>query len=126
KARPAVALRHDVEVLHLQQVAGLCALDVHRPGERVRDRALQALEILRRGARADLQVVGIARLERELLARLDLDNRREVWMPAVMAGVRLFREALGAIDGDGFHVNAYPPSVHRPYTGYPQQPNSVL
>src|SRR5438045_2550504 len=66
KARPAVALRHDVEVLHLQQVAWPRSIYVNRPGQRMGNGALEALEILRRAARADLQVVGIARLEREL------------------------------------------------------------
>jgi hypothetical protein len=83
----------------------------------VRDRALEALEVLRRGARPDLQVVGVARLERELLARPDLDDRRDVGMPAVMAGVRLFPQALRAVDRDCLQVNslptACPQGIHR-------------
>src|SRR4051812_48230669 len=70
----------------------------------MRDSALEALEILGRGARTDLQVVGVARLERELLAGLDLDDRRDVGMPAVVAGLRLLAQPLAAIDRYVLHA----------------------
>src|SRR5919197_4239027 len=64
ETRPAVALRRDVEVLHLEQVARPGALYIDGPGERMGNRAREVGEVRGRGARADLQVVGIARLER--------------------------------------------------------------
>src|SRR4029078_5447564 len=100
EARPAVALRNDVEVLDLEQVARLRAFHVHRAGERVRDRALELLEVLRRRLRADLQVVRVAPLDRDVLARLDLDDSRDIRMPAVVALARLLAQALLAVDGD--------------------------
>ena len=102
EARPAVALRDDVDVLDLQEVARLRALHVHRPGERMRRRALELLQILGRRARPDLQIHRVARLERHLLARLHLDHRRDVWVPPVMSLVRLLAQPLRAIDAYAF------------------------
>src|SRR5207248_7645771 len=117
--RPAVMLGHDLQVFDLEQVAGRGALYEHRAGERMRNGALEALEVLCRGARADLQIVRVARLERELLAGRQLDDWRDVRMPAVMAGVRLIAQALRAVDGDRFHAQP----ANRLPTAYPQAVN---
>jgi len=66
----------------------------------MRHRALELLQILRRRPGMDLQIVRIPRLERHLLARRDLDHRRDVRVPAVMPLARLLAQALLAVDFD--------------------------
>ena len=119
KAGPAVMLGHDLQVFDLEQVAGRRAFYEDRAGERMGNGAFEALEVLCRGTRADLEVVRVARLERELLARPHLDDRRDVGMPAIVAGVRLIAQALCAVDGDRFHAQL----ANRPPTAYPQAVN---
>ena len=102
EARPAVALRPDVQVLDLQQIPRRRPLHVHRPGERMRDGALELLQVLRRRPGMDLQIVRVPRLERHLLARRCLDHRRDVRVPAVMPLMRLLSQAFLAVDFDAF------------------------
>jgi hypothetical protein len=54
----------------------------------------------RRGS--DLPVARIARLEDQLLSRRDLEDRRNVGVPTIVAGLRLVLEALAAVDPDLF------------------------
>jgi hypothetical protein len=53
----------------------------------------------------DLPVARVARLEDQLLARRNLDDRRDVGMPAIVAGMRFFLETLPAVDPDLFDGN---------------------
>ncbi len=54
-------------------------------------------------ARPDLTVDTIARIETHLLAFADFQKRRDGRMIAVVAGVRLGGERLGAVDANGVH-----------------------
>src|SRR5438034_5811755 len=65
-----------------------------------------------RGLTVEIAIEGVACLQRDLLARLDLDHRRHVRMPAVMAGIRFLVEVLAAIDGDALGRRAHFSGCH--------------
>src|SRR5262245_26065923 len=54
--------------------------------------------------RTQVAIEGVPRLERDFLALLHLDRRRDVGMPAIVSSLGLLAERLAAIDGDGFHA----------------------
>jgi len=54
---------------------------------------------------SDLPVARVPRLEDQLLALRDLDDRWDVRVPAIVAGLRLVLEALLAVDPDLFDGN---------------------
>src|SRR5437764_977351 len=62
-----------------------------------------AAQILCRGSLADLAVESITRLDLDLLARRRLDDRRDRFVPAIVALARLLGEALGVVDRDALH-----------------------
>jgi hypothetical protein len=95
-----MGLREDVEILDLEEVAGLRALDPDRPGQRVSRFLVLALEIGDACRRGDLAVARIARLEDQLLAGRDLDYGGDVGVPAIVPGMRLVLQALAAVDAD--------------------------
>ena len=106
-AGPAARLGGYVNVLDFEEVARLCALDVHRAGERGPDLGVQTCQICLSHGGLNLGVGGVAGFEDNFLARIDLDDGRDVGMPAVVSELGLLFEALGAVDGDGLH--GFPP-----------------
>ena len=62
--------------------------------------------------RADLAVDAVARFEAYVLALADFENRCDVGMIAVVAGLRFGGERLGAVDADGVHAMG-PSGEHR-------------
>ena len=96
-------LRDDVGELDFEDVAGLRALDEHRPGQRMHRAGVERGEVGDGGRRGDLAVERVAGFERDLLALADLDGRRDVGMVAVVAAVRLVGERLVAVDMDRAH-----------------------
>jgi len=85
-------LRRDVDELDLEQIARPRALHEHRPGQRMDRAGGQGGEVCFGRLRPEVAVGGVARLERDLLALVDLDDRRHVGMPAVVTGLRLVLE----------------------------------
>ncbi len=102
EACPAESLRNDVEVFDLEQVARFCVLDPDRAGQRMAGFLILSLEIGGCRLGADLPVARIARLQDQLLPRRNLEDGRDVGVPAVMAGLRLVLETLAAVDPDLF------------------------
>jgi hypothetical protein len=62
--------------------------------------------------RADLAVDAVAGFEADVLALADFENRCDVGMIAVVAGLRFGGERLGAVDADGVHAMG-PSGEHR-------------
>ena len=60
-------------------------------------------EIGNRGIGTDLTVDAVACFEADVFALADFENRRDVGMVAVVAGLRFGGERLGAVDADGVH-----------------------
>ena len=52
---------------------------------------------------AKLAVDTVARFQTDVFALADFENRRNVGMIAVVAGLRFGGERLGAVDADGVH-----------------------
>jgi hypothetical protein len=84
--REPVLVGLDVEDLHRQQVAGLGAFDVDRPGQRVDHVQVRRGQRVRRYPRARLPVEGVPGLQHNLVPGLAADHRRDVRVPPVMAG----------------------------------------
>ncbi|GEM_PF-3870208 len=97
-------LRDDVGEFDFEQIAGHRALDENRPGQRMHGADLERGEIGDRRRGPDLPVKRIARLQRDLLAFADFDDRRDVRMVAVVAGAGLLGEALASVDTDRKHA----------------------
>src|SRR5437879_7016073 len=71
-------------------------------------------EVVDRGIDAQVAIQRVPRLERDLLARLDLDGRRHIRVPAVVSGARLLIEVLTTIDGDAPGRRTYSGGCHAP------------
>src|SRR6185437_1959382 len=84
----AVAVRLDVDDLDLEQVARLGALDVDRTGERVHDVEVRRGDGIQGRVRGHLPVERVPRLQHHLVAGLAPDQRWDVGVPPVVAGVR--------------------------------------
>jgi hypothetical protein len=108
EGRPSVRLRHDVDVLHLQEVAGMRPLDEHRAGQWMADLLVPPLDDVHAHAGADLAVGGVPGLEDDLLAGGCLQDRRHVGVPAVVPRVRLVTQSLAAIDRHALHGGQAP------------------
>src|SRR5690606_39063614 len=76
----AVAVGLDLQDLDLQQVAGLGALDVDGPGERVDDVEVGGADRLQRGLGPHLAVERVARLHDDLVAGSHAEDGRDVGM----------------------------------------------
>jgi hypothetical protein len=100
--RPAEGLRDDVEILDLEQIARLCVLDPDRPGQGMARLLVLPLEIGGGRLGSDLPIARVTCLEDQLLTGCDLEDRRDVGVPAVVAGMRLVLEAFRAVDPDLF------------------------
>ena len=104
--RVAVAIRLDVDNLHLEQVARLGTFHIHRPGERVHHVQVRRGHNVQARGRAHLPVERVARLQDDLVARLAADHRRDVRMPAVVPCVRLLQQRLVPVDTDLLRCHA--------------------
>jgi hypothetical protein len=110
----AVAVGFDVEDLDVEQIARLGALDVHGAGQGVHHVEVRGGDVVPRGVRAQLPVEGVTGLEDHLVARVAVDRRRDVGVPAVVAGVGLLHQRLGPIDADlGRGLHRVPPRLDR-------------
>src|SRR6266536_944071 len=98
--RVAVADRLDLQDLDLQQVAGLGAVDVDRPGERVDHVQVGRRHGLQSGGRPHLAVERVTRLQDHLLTGVAAHDRRDIRVPAVVPGLRLLAERLRVVDPD--------------------------
>ena len=101
-------LRHDVEELDLDHVAGLGALDEYRAGQRMDAAGIEVRQVGDSGVRTDLAVDGVARFENDFVALGHFRDRRDVRMIAVVTAVRLGGERLGPVDANGVLVHAGP------------------
>ncbi len=113
-------LRHDVDELDLEQITRLGACDEDRPRQRMDYANRQSAQVGDRGLRVEIAIERVTRFQHDLLARLDLDRRRHVRMPAVVAGIRLLVEVLASIDGDALGRRAHCCGCH-PWKGAPRQ-----
>ena len=96
----AVAVRLDLQDLDLEQVARLGPVDVHRAGERVDDVQVGPGHRLQGRLRAHLAVEGVPGPQHHLVPGVAGHQRRDVRVPAVVAGLRLLGEGLGEVDPD--------------------------
>jgi hypothetical protein len=96
----SVPVRLDVQDLDGQQVAGLRALDVDRPGQRVDHVQVRGGQRGRRHPRGGLPVERVPGLQHDLVTRLAEDHRRDVRVPPVVPGGRLLQQRLAAVDAD--------------------------
>lgn len=97
-------LRHDVDELDLEQVARTRALDEHGSGQRMNGAERQRFEVGHRRARRQKPIDRVPRLEGDFFALVDLDDRRDIGMPAVVPRLRLIGQVPLAVDPDAFHV----------------------
>ena len=79
---PPVGLGLDVQILHLQQIAGNSVLNVEGPREGMHPLAVRA-ELGGGHAKAHASVSGVARLQNRLFPRSHFQYWRDVWVPAV-------------------------------------------
>src|SRR6266545_1741573 len=98
--RVAVAVGLDLQDLDLQEVPGLGAVDVDRPGERVHHVQVGRRHRLQRRGGSHLAVEGVTRLQDHLVAGVAAHHRRDVRMPAVVPGLRLLAQRLRVVDPD--------------------------
>ncbi len=89
------------------------ALDVDRPGEGVDHVEVEPAGVRVGGGRGELPVEGVAGLQDDDVAGLDLQRRRDGLVPAVVAGPRLVLERPGRVDGEVVHRGGHggPPFV---------------
>jgi hypothetical protein len=107
-----------VKDFHLEHIARLGSLDINRAGQRVHHIQVRRGHGLQRGVRAHLPVKRVASLQDNLIPGLAMDHRRNVGMPAIVAGPRLLRQRLTAVD-------AYFPDSHRRLLGRLPAPTSA-
>ena len=86
--------------LDLEQVAGLGAFDVDRPGERMAAAETDAQQVRGGALATQLTVEPIARLERQFLAWRDARDREDSGMPAIVAGAGLLVQGPCDVDRD--------------------------
>jgi hypothetical protein len=96
-------LRHDVEELGFDHVAGLGALDEDRPGQRMDETGVDVGQIGGSRTRTDLPVERVPRFQHHLLALGGLQDRCDIGMVAVVAAVRLGGQRLFPVDADCVH-----------------------
>ena len=109
--RPGL-LRHraQVEDVDHQQVAGLGALDLDGAAEHVGVGQVDVADVVGGVVVAELGVGPLAALDPELAARPYRGGRRDVGMPAVVAGDGLVAHGSGLVDAedDVWHVRSLP------------------
>ncbi len=108
----AVAVRLDLQDLDLEQVARLGPVDVHRPGEGVDHVQVGRGHGLQGRLRPHLPVEGVAGAQHHLVAGVADDHRRDVRVPAVVAGLRLLGQGLRVVDPHLVRCHGHPPG-HR-------------
>ncbi|MNT12322.1 hypothetical protein D3C72_1472450 [compost metagenome] len=95
----AVRLRANVEQIHHEEVARLCAFHAHRAGQEVDDGEVDVTHIVGRVVVLDETAGPVVGLQDEVLAGLDPAGHRDIRMPAVVdVGVLVRR--FGQIDLD--------------------------
>ncbi len=98
-----VGLGQDVDELDLEEIARARSLHQHRPGDRVDRTRVHTGHARGGGRRPELSVHAIAGLEHDLLPLVGLEDRGDVGMPAVVAGLGLVDESLAPVDLDALH-----------------------
>src|SRR5262249_44762675 len=92
------------------QVSRAGGLDESRSRQRMDRAEWQRGKVGRRRARREKAVERVARLERDLLAFVDFDDRRDVGMPAIVSGLRVIGQVPLAVDVDALHLRLLPRS----------------
>ncbi len=85
--RPPPRLRPELEQLDRERVTGLGALDENRPADRIDVREVELRDVVDTGCAGDLLVGGVADVQQNRLARLDLERRLDRVVPRVLVGV---------------------------------------
>src|SRR5262249_2525917 len=103
-AGEGLRLRQDVDELDLEQIARPGAPHEHGSGQRV-DGPRVHLGYAIRGDRwpEQLDIAAVTRLEHHLFALSDLEDRRNVGVPAIVSGLGLVDQTLAAINLDALH-----------------------
>jgi hypothetical protein len=107
----------DRDDLRLEKVTRLGAPDEDRAGERMHGPERRVRDVGDVCGRRELAVERVARLVDDGVAGVDLDDRLDRLVPAVVAGLRLLRQRLRRVDRD--HVLSWhrsPPRI-RPGAG---------
>jgi hypothetical protein len=97
-----------VEELDFQRVSRMRALHEDGPGEGMDAARIDARDGGVGGAGAELAVGGVSRLQYDLLALVDLQDRRDVGMQPIVPRGGLFAESLPAVDLDALHGSSPP------------------
>jgi hypothetical protein len=109
--REPIAVGLNLQDLDLEDVAGLGIVDVYRAGQRMDHVEVGRADRLSGGLRAELSVQAVPRLQDNLIARVAAHDRRDVRMPAVMAGLRLLGQRLRPVDPHLVRGHRPPPLV---------------
>ena len=94
----AEGLRLNVVYRHLEQVAGLGAVDKDRSGQRMDQIQADPAHVFDPRVGLQLAIEGVAGFQADHLTGLDRGYRRNVGMPTVMAGVGLLTERPGPVN----------------------------
>ena len=82
-AGPAEVIRLDLEDFHLEEVARLGALDGDRPGAGMAPAEIQLEHVLVAALHRELAIETVSDIEDDGVARINLERRGDVGMPAV-------------------------------------------
>ena len=96
-AGPAPARRAQRQDRDLERIAGLCAVDPDRAGDRIDAAEVELFEVGRGRGLVELTGRGVERLELHALARRDLQHRGKGVVPAVVDVVAVDRVAVREI-----------------------------
>jgi hypothetical protein len=97
-------LRDDVGKFDLQQIAGRRTLHEYGASQRMDGAGFDRRKIGAGHFWPDLTVQSITGLQGDFFAFLDLCDRRDIGMIAVVPDMRFLCERFAAIDTDGLHV----------------------
>ena len=102
-ARPTSRLRNHVNILDFQQVPRGCPGYVNRPGQRVGHLGVEALHVGYCHMRLNLLVGRVPRFQNHFFPRFNLQYRRDIGVPPVVALTGFFFKPFISVDLDTFH-----------------------
>src|SRR5262245_50543297 len=111
--RPAPAGGAERQHAHLQRVARLGAVDVHRTRDRVDAGQVELFQLRRRGGGRELPGRGVERFEMHGLARRDLQRRRKRVVPSVVNVLLVNRVTEQFVHGNSYTATVRAPSITR-------------
>src|SRR4051794_16642357 len=92
--------RPEIEDVHDEEVARLCALDLNWSAQHVADAQIHVTDIVGGVAVDELGVSPFPTIDPELITRLHRRGGRDVGMPAVVPGNRLVRHRLRLVNAE--------------------------